>query len=45
MSSQLDGRQQEVLSLQKSLTTVQQEKDNLEQELGCLVRLMSKFWM
>ncbi|XP_054466235.1 CAP-Gly domain-containing linker protein 1 isoform X4 [Anoplopoma fimbria] len=36
LSSLLEGRQQEVLSLQQSLTSVQQEKDALEQELGVL---------
>lgn len=38
MNSQLEGKQQEVLALQQSLTTVKQEKDTLEQELGGLVR-------
>lgn len=39
MSSELEGKQQEVVSLQESLTTVQQEKDTLNQELGDLVSL------
>ncbi|XP_035514473.1 CAP-Gly domain-containing linker protein 1 isoform X5 [Morone saxatilis] len=42
LSSQLEGRQQEVLSLQGRLTTVQQEKDTLEQELGGLKQKLSE---
>ncbi|XP_034726880.1 CAP-Gly domain-containing linker protein 1 isoform X6 [Etheostoma cragini] len=42
LSSRLEGRQQEVLSLQQSLTTVQQEKDVLEQELGGLKQRLAE---
>lgn len=41
MRSQLEAQQQEVLTLQQSLTTAKQEKDTLEHELGDLVRLMT----
>lgn len=41
LNSQLEGKQQEVLSLQQSLNTVKQEKDTLEQELGGLVRTVT----
>lgn len=40
MSSELESRQQEVLSLQKSLAASQQEKETLEKELGCVVSLL-----
>uniref|UniRef100_A0A6Q2Z8W5 CAP-Gly domain-containing protein n=1 Tax=Esox lucius TaxID=8010 RepID=A0A6Q2Z8W5_ESOLU len=35
--SELEGKQQELLSLQKSLTSVKQDKGSLEQELGDVV--------
>lgn len=34
----MEKQQQEVLTLQQSLTTVKKEKDTLEQDLGVLVR-------
>ena len=37
LSSQLEDKQQEVSSLQQSLTTAKQLKDTMEQELGGLV--------
>lgn len=43
MSSQLESRQQEVLSLQKSLTASQQEKETLEKELGCVVSFLLEY--
>lgn len=43
MSSQLESRQQEVLSLQKSLAASQQEKKTLDKELGCLVRFLPEY--
>lgn len=39
LSSELDTKQQDVVSLQKSLAAAQQEKDNLEQALASLVRV------
>ena len=41
LNSLLEAQQQEVVSLQQNLTTVKQEKDSLEQELGGLVRLIT----
>lgn len=38
LSSELDTKQQEVASLQRSLTAAQQEKDTVEQTLASLVR-------
>lgn len=38
LSSELDSRQEEVVSLQRSLTAAQQEKDTVEQTLASLVR-------
>lgn len=38
LSSEVDGKRQEVASLQRSLTAAQQEKDSLEQTLASLVR-------
>lgn len=43
MSSQLESREQEVLSLQKSLTASQQEKETLEKELGCVVSFLLEY--
>lgn len=38
LSSELDTKQQEAASLQRSLTAAQQEKDTVEQTLASLVR-------
>uniref|UniRef100_A0A667ZWD3 CAP-Gly domain containing linker protein 1 n=1 Tax=Myripristis murdjan TaxID=586833 RepID=A0A667ZWD3_9TELE len=43
LSSLLESRQQEIVSLQQSLSTIQQEKDSLDKELGGLVSLQT-FW-
>lgn len=43
LSSQLDTKQQEVISLQRSFTAAQEENNNLEQTLTSLVRVQDAF--
>uniref|UniRef100_A0A8C8H766 CAP-Gly domain-containing protein n=1 Tax=Oncorhynchus tshawytscha TaxID=74940 RepID=A0A8C8H766_ONCTS len=44
LNSELEGKQQELLSLQQSLTSVLQDKVSLEQELGNLVSTRAYDW-